>query len=166
MSLKPSSCLCLWMSDAVAAWEHLPRKESSVSCKKGAEESAFRGWPCRVWAGPVFSLLRWTSIGRHRICSCLSPRLPPAPTLSCTVGIHLLQKRAPSMKREGTGSQTTDGYWRPPPLGHLSPEIPLGRHPFDIVSGIPQPCNLSQGALEATLLTSRSGQPAGGAGDG
>lgn len=41
MSLKPCSCLCLWMTDAVAAWERLPLKESSVLCEKGAEESVF-----------------------------------------------------------------------------------------------------------------------------
>lgn len=70
------------------------------------------------------------------------------------------------LKGEDISSQTTDGYWWPPPLEHLSLEIPLGLHPFDIVSSVPQPYNLSQGALEATFLTSRNGQPTGGAGDG
>lgn len=55
VSPKPSFCFCLRMSDAVAVWEHLSRKESSGI------------WPCCVcgWAC-VLPSEGWPSIRRRR----------------------------------------------------------------------------------------------------
>lgn len=146
------------MSDAVAAWEHLPLKESSVLCQKGQRKCVSRLALPHLDLGLCSPCRDGPSSGDTQSVPVFLPGLHWLPLSVAQSGFISRRSEHPPWR-----GHRLPNYWRPPPLGHLSPEIPLGHHPFDIVNGVPQPCNLSQGALEATLLTSRSGQPAGGA---
>lgn len=131
--------------------------------EKGAEGSAFRGWPCRVWAGPVLSLPRWPSVEDTESVPVFLPGLHRLPLSVTQSGSFFRRSEHPPCRERAQALKSltaTGGHllWDTfPQKSHWD-----GPHSFDIVIGVPQPCILSQGALEATLLTSRSGQPVEG----